>query len=97
MKELKHDAFLQKIGSIVEVPHKVRGTYWTVGCPMKFSAFTPEIKSAPLLGEHTDEVLLELGYSNDQIVKLHEKQVVGATGTDPKSKAKSKGLAVSQK
>src|ERR1700731_4024107 len=68
MKDIKHDAFLQKIGTIVEVPHKVRGSYWTVGCPMKFSEFTPEIKSSPLLGEHTDEVMREIGYSNEQIV-----------------------------
>src|SRR6266403_3928335 len=83
MKEIKHDEFLQKIGTVVEVPHKTRGSYWTVGCPMKFSAFTPEIKSAPLLGEHTDEVLRELGYSNDQIAKLHEKKAVGSTGITP--------------
>ena len=83
MKEIKHDAFLQSIGTVVEVPHKVRGSYWTVGCPMKFSAFTPEIKSAPLLGEHTDEVLRELGYSKDQIAKLHEKKAVGSTGITP--------------
>src|SRR3984885_7720337 len=87
MKDIKHDAFLQKIGSIVEVPHKVRGSYWTVGCPMKFSEFTPEIKSSPLLGEHTDEVLREVGYSNEQIVKLHEKNVVGSTGIGSKSKS----------
>ncbi len=97
MKEIKHDAFLQSIGSVVEVPHKVRGSYWTVGCPMKFSAFTPEIKSAPLLGEHTDEVLLELGYSKDQIAKLHEKKAVGSTGIDSKAKSESKEPALSAK
>jgi len=89
MKEIKHDAFLQSIGTVVEVPHKVRGSYWTVGCPMKFSAFTPEIKSAPLLGEHTDDVLRELGYSKDQIVELHEKKAVGSTGIESESKPKS--------
>src|SRR5712672_1375640 len=71
MKEIKHDEFLQKIRSIDEVPQKVRGSYWTVGCPMKFSAFTPEIKSAPLLGEHTDEVLRELGFTAQKIAELH--------------------------
>src|SRR6266850_5624313 len=80
MKEIKHDAFLQSIGTVVEVPHKVRGSYWTVGCPMKFSSFTPEIKSAPLLGEHTDEVLRELGYTAQQIAELHKKNAVGSTG-----------------
>src|ERR1700726_2025490 len=94
MKDLKHDAFLQKIGSIVEVPHKVRGSYWTVGCPMKFSEFTPEIKSSPLLGEHTDDGLREIGYSNEQIVKLHEKNVVGSTGIGSKSKSEEPVLSL---
>jgi len=76
MKEIKHDAFLQSIGTVVEVPHKVRGSYWTVGCPMKFSAFTPEIKSAPLLGEHTDEVLRELGYDDDAVAALRAEGAV---------------------
>ena len=88
MKELKHDEFLQSIGTIVSVPHKVRGSYWTVGCPMKFSEFTPEIKSAPLLGEHTDEVLRELGYTDQQIAELHKKKAVGSTGIESLSKSK---------
>src|SRR5258707_577927 len=97
MKEIKHDAFLQSIGTVVEVPHKTRGKYWTVGCPMKFSSFTPKIKSAPLLGEHTDEVLRELGYSNEQIAKLHEENVVASTGIDSKPKSESKEPALSAK
>ena len=89
MKELKHDKFLQSIGTIVSVPHKVRGSYWTVGCPMKFSEFTPEITSAPLLGEHTDEVLRELRYTDQQIAELHKKGAVGSTGIESLSKPKS--------
>ena len=49
---------------------------------MKFSEFTPEIKSAPLLGEHTDEVLRELGYTAQQIAELHKKKAVGSTGIE---------------
>jgi formyl-CoA transferase len=47
-----------------------------VGSPVKFSAFTPDIMGAPLLGEHTDEVLADLGYDADAIRKMHEGQVV---------------------
>jgi formyl-CoA transferase len=83
MKDLAHDPFLRANGSIVEVQHPTRGPYLTVGCPMKFSGFTPKITAAPLLGEHTDEVLTELGYSGEQIAKLRSGRVVGSSGLSP--------------
>ncbi len=76
MKEIAYDPALRKSGSIVEVEHKQRGTYLTVGSPIKFSDFTPTITSSPLLGEHTDEVLAELGYDADQIASMHASKVV---------------------
>ena len=53
-----------------------RGNYLTVGSPIKFSDFTPKITGAPLLGEHTDEVLRNLGYSTEDIGKMHNDKVV---------------------
>jgi len=76
MKELENDPYLRACGSIVEVDEELRGKYLTVGCPMKFSDFKPHITGAPLLGEHTDEVLSRLGYSKDQTAKLHHDKVV---------------------
>lgn len=76
MKELAYDASLRASGSIVEVDQPLRGKYLTVGCPMKFSAFTPEIKSAPLLGEHNNEILQALGYSPEQIAEMKKNQVI---------------------
>jgi formyl-CoA transferase len=76
MKELLVDESLRASGSIVEVPHKVRGSYFTVGSPIKFSDLKPEVTASPLLGEHTDEVLAELGYSKDQIATMHAMKVV---------------------
>ncbi|EMI5492269.1 formyl-CoA transferase [Providencia stuartii] len=76
MREIARDQSLRDSGSIVEVEQPKRGTYLTVGCPMKFSSFTPEIKSAPLLGEHTDEVLTELGYSAEQIASMRTNKAI---------------------
>lgn len=76
MKEIAADESLRKSGSIVEVEHKTRGKYLTVGSPIKFSDLTPEIKSSPLLGEHTDEVLASLGYTGEQIAAMHAKNAV---------------------
>jgi formyl-CoA transferase len=35
-----------------------------------------EVKPSPVLGEHTDEVLADLGYSSDDIAKLHAAKAV---------------------
>jgi formyl-CoA transferase len=75
MKEIENDPFLRSNGSIVEVQQEERGTYLTVGSPIKFSSFTPEITGAPLLGEHTDEVLKELGYNPEQIAVMRHNKV----------------------
>ena len=76
MKEIAEDPDLRKSGSVVEVEQPGRGTFLTVGSPIKFSEFKPDIKAAPLLGEHTDEVLAELGYDAGTIAAWHEKKIV---------------------
>lgn len=76
MKELAASPDLRKSGSIVEVDHKVRGKYLTIGSPIKFSDLEIEVKPSPVLGEHTDEVLADLGYNSDDIAKLHAAKAV---------------------
>jgi formyl-CoA transferase len=76
MKEIANDPSLRKSGTIAEVEHKERGKYLTVGSPIKFSDTTVEITGSPLLGEHTDEVLKDLGYSAKEIAALHAAQAV---------------------
>ncbi len=76
MKELAYDPGLRESGTIVEVEQKGRGTFLTVGSPIKFSTFAPAITGAPLLGEHSDEVLAELGYDGPAIAALRETEVI---------------------
>ena len=76
MKELSEDPSLRASGTIAEVEHKARGKYLTVGSPIKFSDMKVEITGSPLLGEHTEEVLSELGYTKDRIEQLHAANAV---------------------
>jgi formyl-CoA transferase len=76
MKEIAADPSLRASGTVAEVEHKERGKYLTVGSPIKFSDMKVEITGSPLLGEHTDEVLKNLGYNATQIAALHKAQAV---------------------
>ncbi len=62
---------------VVEVPHTIAGTVKTVGLPVKFSETAGGPKGgAPLLGEHTREVLSECGFSGKQIDALLEEGAI---------------------
>jgi formyl-CoA transferase len=76
MQELANEPSLRKSGTIVEVDHPERGKYLTVGNPIKMSDSPTEVRRSPLLGEHTDEVLLEIGYAPAQIAALRAGKIV---------------------
>lgn len=76
MKEIAADEALRASGTIVEVDHPVRGKYLSVGNPIKLSDSPTEVTRSPLLGEHTDEVLRELGYSDADLAELRAERVI---------------------
>ena len=75
-KELIEDDTLAELGSVVEVAHPERGSFKTVGCPLKLSDSPVEIERSPLLGEHNDEVLAELGYGEAELEKFRAAGVI---------------------
>ena len=78
MKELMEDEGLRETGTIVDVEHPERGTYVSVGCPIKLSDSPAEVIRSPLLGEHTEEILTgDLGYEGDDLVRVLESGAVG--------------------
>jgi formyl-CoA transferase len=76
MKEIAAEPSLRATGTIVEVDHPKRGKYLTVGNPIKMSDSATEVKRSPLLGEHTDEVLAELGYGTEDIAGFRTSKVI---------------------
>ncbi|KAA0676155.1 formyl-CoA transferase, partial [Roseomonas genomospecies 6] len=79
MKELAEDQSLRETGTIVEVAHPTRGTYLSVGNPIKLSDSPTEVTRSPLLGEHTDEILREvLGFDERRIAEIREAGALGA-------------------
>ena len=75
--EVLADPHLNARGMIVEMQYPPRGSFKTVGLPMKLSDSAADYTRPPMLGEHTESVLGELlGVSKDEVKKLKEKGAV---------------------
>jgi formyl-CoA transferase len=75
--EVLADPHLKAREMIVDLDYPIRGTYQTVGCPVKLSDSPAEISRPPLLGEHTADLLGELcGLDPDEIKRLRDDGVI---------------------
>jgi len=77
-RDLFEDPHLLARGFVKTVEHGVRGPVRLLGWPPRMSASQVEIEAAPLLGQHTAEVLSEdLGLDRAEIRALRERGVIG--------------------
>jgi formyl-CoA transferase len=75
--EVLADPHLKAREMIVDVDYPTRGTYQTVGCPIKLSDSPVAVGRPPLLGEHTDALLESLcGVEPEEAKRLRQAGVV---------------------
>jgi formyl-CoA transferase/CoA:oxalate CoA-transferase len=57
----------------LDIEHPALGVLRQAGIPIRFARTPGTIRTAPpLLGEHTDEILAEIGYTAAQIAAMRE-------------------------
>ena len=63
-------------GYVAEAADPQLGQLRVPGLPIKLSETPGEVRPAPELGQHTEEVLEELGYSWEEIGRLRESRTI---------------------
>jgi crotonobetainyl-CoA:carnitine CoA-transferase CaiB-like acyl-CoA transferase len=76
-EQAANDHLVLENNYIVELEDSSGNTRRVVGSPIRMSATPPQVSAeAPQLGQHTEEILLELGYSWEEIAELRETSAI---------------------
>jgi formyl-CoA transferase len=79
-EELLDDRHCRETGMFYEDAHPEHGWVKQLGVMTRFSAMSGIIRRpAPTLGQHTAEVLVELGFTEDEITEFESRRVVRAS------------------
>ena len=75
--DLYEDPQMKEMGYLAQAEHPEYGVLQIGGVPVKFDKTPSSVRRPPpMLGQHTDEVLAELGFSPDEIAVLRTEDVV---------------------
>jgi formyl-CoA transferase len=75
--EVLADPHLRERETIFDLEHPTRGRFSVIGCPVRLSDSPVAARRAPLMGEHTEDVLRTLaGYTAEDIQRLRASNVI---------------------
>jgi crotonobetainyl-CoA:carnitine CoA-transferase CaiB-like acyl-CoA transferase len=74
--EVTRDPQVQHNRSITAFDHPTAGKFRTIGPPIKFSRTPSRVQRPPLAGEHSVEILKEVGYTDQDIAEFSRDQVI---------------------
>ena len=89
LAEALEDASVVTRSLVREFVHPKAGRVRTIGNPIAFEEPNPPPARSPLLGEHTAEVLAELGFGETEILRMRQENVVASPPSERRASADS--------
>jgi crotonobetainyl-CoA:carnitine CoA-transferase CaiB-like acyl-CoA transferase len=81
LESLIEDPHLKAVGFITNSEHPSEGPLHSIGTPWRWSDSQPgETRPAPRMGEHSVEILQDIGYDSEQIQALIESRITQDDG-----------------
>jgi crotonobetainyl-CoA:carnitine CoA-transferase CaiB-like acyl-CoA transferase len=71
--------FMRDVGALSPLDHEYYGPLWHLPPKVRFSDTSTELLPPPGLGEHTRAILADLGYDQDAISTMVDREVVGCS------------------
>jgi CoA:oxalate CoA-transferase len=72
LNEMVEDPQVKARNMIIEYEHPIVGKMRQPNFPIKFSKTPSDVKPAPALGQHNEEILKSLGYTDEQITAMRK-------------------------